>query len=148
MDPITLILAALAAGAGVGATEVAKTAISDAYAGLKGLILRRFGQNTQATTALAMFETNPDETIASYLRPHLVDYQLEADSEIMASAEDLLTLTSGPSAGGAGSVAITGNVAQRADRGGVAQIGGITGSITTNFTEVSGHSNGARDDRE
>ena len=42
MDPITLIVAALAAGAAAGLGDTASQAIKDAYAGLKGLIKRRF----------------------------------------------------------------------------------------------------------
>lgn len=135
MEPITLILAALAAGAGAGATEAAQTAIGDAYAGLKGLILRRFGKDTKAASALAMFESNPDDTIASYLSPHLLEYQMEDDTEILSSAEGLLAIAKS-SASGAASVAFTGSISQRADRGGAAQIGGNTGSIRTSYTEA------------
>lgn len=44
MDPITAaILAALATGAAAGLTEVSKTALTDAYGGLKALLARKFG---------------------------------------------------------------------------------------------------------
>lgn len=137
MEPVTVILTALAAGALGGATDAAQTAIKDAYQGLKSLILGRFGEDHKATSALDMFESNPDETIATYLRPHLIDYELAADPEITAAAEDLLALTDSPAATGAGSTVITGQVAQFADRGGVAQIGGNVGSISTSFTAAS-----------
>ena len=40
MDPITLIVTALAAGAASGAAEAASAAVKDAYAGLKALVAR------------------------------------------------------------------------------------------------------------
>lgn len=138
MEPVTLILTALATGALVGATDAAQTAVKDAYQGLRELVQRRFGEDTKATAALDMFESNPDETIATYLRPHLVKYQVADDSEISAAADDLLTLTGDAVSVGAGSTVVKGNVAQFADRGGVSQVGGNIGSISTSFTEASG----------
>jgi hypothetical protein len=42
MEPVTTaILAAIAAGATAGLTDTAKTAIGDAYAGLKALLRRK-----------------------------------------------------------------------------------------------------------
>ena len=48
MDPISLILAALVAGAAAGAKETAGTAVKDAYAGLRALIARRLGRGGDA----------------------------------------------------------------------------------------------------
>ena len=44
MDPITLIVTALAAGAALGITDTASSAIKDAYAGLKALVKKRLGK--------------------------------------------------------------------------------------------------------
>ena len=41
MEPVSLIVAALAAGAVAGAENTATEAVKDAYAGLKGLVRRR-----------------------------------------------------------------------------------------------------------
>src|ERR1700722_6846176 len=41
MDPVTLIVAALVAGAAAGLKDTASSAIKDAYNGLRGLVLRR-----------------------------------------------------------------------------------------------------------
>ena len=43
MEPISLILAALAAGAAAAAKDTAGTAVKDAYEGLKALIKKKFG---------------------------------------------------------------------------------------------------------
>jgi hypothetical protein len=44
MDPVTLIVAALAAGAAAGLKDTAASAIKDAYGALRGLLSRRYGK--------------------------------------------------------------------------------------------------------
>ncbi|MFI7582023.1 hypothetical protein ACH9D3_16645 [Kocuria sp. M4R5S9] len=116
-------------------TDAAKNATNDAYQGLKNMISRRFGGDAQAETTLAMFESNPDETIAGYLRPHLVDHEITSNPEILLAAENLLELAKNSTEDNISTVQIKGNIEQRADRGGVNQIGGTAGSISTSFTE-------------
>jgi len=41
MDPVTVVVAALVAGAAAGASNVASAAVTDAYEGLKNLVLGR-----------------------------------------------------------------------------------------------------------
>jgi hypothetical protein len=41
MDPITLIVTVLAAGAALGITDSASSAVKDAYTGLKALLRKR-----------------------------------------------------------------------------------------------------------
>lgn len=144
MDPVTLILTALAAGAAVGATDTATTAVGEAYQGLKRLIVARFGNNTSAESALNMFESSPDETIAAYLRPYLEDSAISQDADIAAAAEGLLGLAGGSSTSIGGGVTITGRVTQHANRGGVAQIG-TAGSISTNWSGAEGNDLKGRD---
>ena len=43
MDPITLIVTALAAGAALGAQDTVSAMVKDAYAGLKVLVRKRLG---------------------------------------------------------------------------------------------------------
>src|SRR5260221_12878210 len=57
MDPVTTaILAALAAGAIGGITEMSKTAITDAYQKLKGLLVNKFGATSKVATAVDELE--------------------------------------------------------------------------------------------
>src|SRR5687768_13584011 len=56
MDPLTLILAALGAGAAAAAKETASGAVKDAYQGLKTLIQRRFAGKPEAEIALVKHE--------------------------------------------------------------------------------------------
>lgn len=91
MDPVTLIVAALAAGAAAGVGDVATEAIKDAYAGLKASIKRLFAGRPKAEDVLADFEADPD----TYEKP--LAKQLDAagagtDDEIRAAAERLLKL--------------------------------------------------------
>ena len=51
MEPITLILTALVAGATAAAKDTAGQAIKDSYTGLKGLIKQRFADKDKADSA-------------------------------------------------------------------------------------------------
>jgi hypothetical protein len=89
MDPITLIVAALAAGAASGMGDAASQAIKDAYAGLKGLIRRRFEGNAKAEETLADHEAHPEV----YEKPLAMQLQAagaQDDPEILQKAEELL----------------------------------------------------------
>lgn len=60
MDPITLIVTALAAGAAAGLKDTATSAVKDAYAGLRDLVRRKFGDRQAGTTALVQHERAPE----------------------------------------------------------------------------------------
>ena len=89
MDPITLILAALAAGAAAGVGDTASKAIKDAYMGLKTLIKRRFAGDAKAEEILADHEAAP-ETYEKPLGKQLELTGAQDDPEILEAAEQLL----------------------------------------------------------
>jgi hypothetical protein len=60
MDPVTLIVSALSAGAASAATETASNVVKDAYSGLKTLLQKRFQGKPAAETALTEVEVDPD----------------------------------------------------------------------------------------
>ena len=60
MDPITLIVTALAAGAALGLTETASAAVKDAYASLNALVRKRFTGRPEAELVLTKHETAPE----------------------------------------------------------------------------------------
>jgi hypothetical protein len=61
MDPITAaIVAALGAGAISGLAETSKTALADAYHGLKDLLVKKFGTKSDVVQAIAHLEAKPD----------------------------------------------------------------------------------------
>jgi len=89
MDPSTLIVTALTAGATAGSQSVVNDAIKDAYAGLKALIRRKFTGKPSAEVALNEHETDP-ETWQAPLKKVLAQERLDQDSEILQAAQELL----------------------------------------------------------
>lgn len=125
MDPVSTILAALAAGAVAAAKETVGTAIKDAYGGLKSLIKAKLGDKTLAKAAVDAHadEPEPAETI---LRPALDEAAFDQDEELLVAARELLAAAdSDGSVSRRYSLQITGNVH------GVVQ--GDHASVTMNF---------------
>ena len=60
MDPITLIVTALVAGAALGAQDTVSAMVKDAYAGLKALVKKRLGGGPGAELVLARHEQAPE----------------------------------------------------------------------------------------
>jgi hypothetical protein len=69
--------------------------VKDAYAGLKGLIQRRFHGRNEAEVALAQHEAKP-EAWASALREELAQAGADRDEEILEAARRLMTLVDPP----------------------------------------------------
>ncbi len=90
MEPLTLILGALAAGATAAAKDTASQAIKDAYAGLKTLIQRRFAEKKapEGEMALTKYEEKPDVWEAP-LKDALVETDTDQAAEILKAAEAL-----------------------------------------------------------
>src|SRR5271165_4654109 len=94
MEPISAaIIAALAAGAASGVTDIAKKALVDGYSGLKALIIKKFGNNSDVTDAIEKLQAKPDspgqqQTVAEELKASAAT----ADPELMAAAQKLLEL--------------------------------------------------------
>ena len=91
MDPITLIVTALAAGAALGVTDAASSAVKDAYAGLKALVERRFAGRLDAELVLAKHENAP-ETWQAPLRAELGEAGADRDHDVVAAAQALMSL--------------------------------------------------------
>ena len=60
MDPITLIVTALVAGAALGAQDTVSAMVKDAYVGLKALARKRLGGGPGAELVLAKHEQDPE----------------------------------------------------------------------------------------
>lgn len=89
VDPVTLIVAALVAGAASGAGEVATSAIKDAYAGFKNLIKKKFGGNSAGEVVLEKHEKSP-EAWEPALREEITAAGLDKDEEVLAAAKALV----------------------------------------------------------
>jgi hypothetical protein len=91
MDPVTLILGALAAGAVAGVSQTATTAVKDAYTGLKNLVARRLAGRPTAEVALAEHEQDP-ETWKAPLGKALTEADAATDPQVIEAAERLMAL--------------------------------------------------------
>ncbi len=89
MDPLTLILAALTAGAAAGGQAFVTDAIKDAYVGLKTLIQQKFAGKPSAEVALTEHETDP-ETWTAPLKKALTQEHIDQDTAIRQAAQRLL----------------------------------------------------------
>ncbi len=87
VDPVTLVVTALAAGASAGFSGAATQAISDAYAGLKQLLRRCFAGRGQDPQVLDVEETEPEAWRARLGRQFTA---ADVDDEVRAAAEQLL----------------------------------------------------------
>jgi len=89
MDPVTAaIIAAAIAGAAGGLTDTAKAVIADSYNGLKGLLRRKFGEQSEVVKAVAHVETDPD--YQSVLEGKVKKSGADQDAEVIALAKALL----------------------------------------------------------
>ena len=91
MDPVTLVVTALAAGASAGMTETASAAVKDAYAGLKTALAERFRGRPAAEVALAEHETSPatwQAPLTQYVTEVGVDDQLRELAQRLLAAAD------------------------------------------------------------
>jgi hypothetical protein len=86
MDPITMIVLALAAGAAAGLKPTAEQAIKDAYTGVKTLIQRKY-----AKVDLAPLERKPEsEAKRESVREDLADATAGKDQELLDKVDALL----------------------------------------------------------
>ncbi len=91
MEPITVILSALAAGALAGAQSSASDAVKDAYQGLKSLIQHKLSGKPEAELALVKHEEKP-EIWKAPLTDALVESGIDKDDEIIKMAQQLIML--------------------------------------------------------
>jgi len=128
MDPISLIVAALVAGAAASAKDTASQAVKDAYTGLKISLSRLFAGKPNAQIVLDEHEKDP-ETYEKPLTKLLTEAHADQDLELLAAAEQVRVLVQ-PQQIGTGQYTIqnTGPVQGQI-------IGGSDHQITQNFGE-------------
>ena len=91
MDPVSLVLAALATGAIAATQDTASQAVKDAYAGLKALVKKCFEKKPQAEMALAEYEKDPD-TWQKPLQKSLVETGADQNEAVVRQAQQVLQL--------------------------------------------------------
>jgi hypothetical protein len=91
MDPVTLILTALVAGAGLGLKDAASSAITDAYNGLKGLVRRKLAGRPDGELVLARHEQDP-QVWDKPLAQELTTAGAGDDPDLVSAAQALMQL--------------------------------------------------------
>lgn len=87
------IVAAITTGAVAGAKDTAKSAIADAYQGLKSLIKKKFGHDSDAADAIDSLEAKPDsDGRKKTLAEELEAVNSSSDPELVSAAQSLLSL--------------------------------------------------------
>jgi hypothetical protein len=91
MDPVTLIVTALAAGAASALQDGASAAVKDAYARLKRLVTKRFADRPKGELVLAEHQAAP-QTWQAPLAAELSAAGAEGDADLVAAAQALMGL--------------------------------------------------------
>ncbi len=88
MDPITLILTALAAGATAAAKDTAGTAVKDAYEALKTLIKNQFAGDPFAQ---GMIDAKPEEIkqVEGFLKDKITKAGVDKNDDVLKKAEEI-----------------------------------------------------------
>jgi hypothetical protein len=91
VDPVTLIVAALVAGAAAGLRDTASSAVMDTYNGLKGLVRRKLGGRPDGVLVLARHEQDP-EVWDKPLVQELTAARAADDPALVTAAQALMQL--------------------------------------------------------
>jgi RIP homotypic interaction motif len=91
MDPVTLIVTALAAGAASALQDGASAAVKDAYARLKARVTKRLIHQPKGELVLAEHEYAP-QTWEKPLAAELFASGAEGDADLVAAAQMLMNL--------------------------------------------------------
>jgi hypothetical protein len=103
MDPVSVIVSAVALGAGTALTATVEAAIKDAYAGFKALVVGKFGKHGETAKAIEEVEKKPDSNgRKETLKEELTAAGAHQDQEVVDKATDLLKLLEGKSPGATG----------------------------------------------
>ena len=89
IDPISLIITALVAGATAAAKDTAEQAIKDAYKGLKDLINKKFINDSSWQKIV---DGKPEEIkqVEDLLKEKLTQAGVDKDAEIIKAAEEIM----------------------------------------------------------
>lgn len=98
MEPMTMILTAIIAGATAATTQVASQTIQDVYASFKDLIIRKWGGKADIENAVHQVEGDPKSKGRQLMlqeeleKAATADPSAAQDQELLAKAKDLLKL--------------------------------------------------------
>jgi len=143
MDPITVIVSAVMAGVAASAKGLGTQAVKDGYAGLKALIVHKFGQKADVGDALEGVEKKPDsEARQAVLKEELETAGAGQDAEVVGQAQTLLDLLKqhGIAPGTTYQATVTGSGVIAQDHSAAAGTGGVAGGRDVHGrVHVAGH---------
>ena len=91
MDPSTLVVTAVVAGAALALKDVTSSVVKDAYAGLTRLIIDKYGDKGAVADALDKVEANPESKgRQTVLEEDLTTAGADHDEELLKAAQALL----------------------------------------------------------
>jgi hypothetical protein len=103
MDPVSIIVTALAAGAAAGLQQQASQVVKDAYAGLKGLIKRKY-----STVNVEQLEQGPEvPQRREFAKFELSSTEAPKDEEVLREAQRLLDAVKNEAPGVAQTVGVS-----------------------------------------
>jgi hypothetical protein len=95
MDPVTLILTALAAGAAARADDTASWPVRDAYAGLTGQLMTRLASWEDGELTLARYEQAPEKW-QGQLAAELAAAGADQDDGVVIAAQAVMSVADAP----------------------------------------------------
>ncbi|MET4640009.1 hypothetical protein [Mycetocola sp. 2940] len=94
MDPVTLIVAAVVAGASAGLTDAIKGEVTRAYAALRTKLFQRFDDDVNIKSNIGALEADPGSPLhKSALEQNLKKDGIDQDDELIALAKSVATAT-------------------------------------------------------
>ncbi len=125
MDPITFtaIVAALSAGVASGGGKVVENVLVDAYTGLKMVLKRKFGDDSEVVEAVDKLEKDPNsDWRQGMLKEMLEDAAVDQDPEVRQVAQELLKQLQAQPGGEAHVQNAVGSYIAQADRRSTAEV--------------------------
>ncbi len=124
MDPVTMaIVGALSAGVVDSAGQVGEHVLADAYTGLKAVLIRKFGTQSEVAKAVEGVETRPESVSRQgTLGEEIAAIKADQDPEVRQAAQALLEQIDGYAADAGHVQHAVGNYIAQADRGSTASV--------------------------
>ncbi|MDD1414594.1 hypothetical protein MEN41_08070 [Dolichospermum sp. ST_con] len=137
MDPVSLIITALVAGATVAAKETAEKAIKDAYQGLKTLIKKKFEGDSFAQ---GLVDGNPEDIkqVENLLEGKIRKAAVHEEPKIIEAAQNLLDKVEEQPGGQQIITNITQNISN-------VKIAAISGSGDVSISNITEHGTSKQD---
>jgi hypothetical protein len=97
MEPISLVVAALVAGATAGITDTASQIVRDLYSALKTGLMNKFNNQPTVQTAIVELEKEPDsQACQEKVKENLSLIDIQSDQNLLDIAQQLFSIVEKP----------------------------------------------------